>query len=176
MPKVMPTCPALAEQYPMRYGRPRRPADEMLTIAARLDHFGHREADAHVGGREAGIDGVEPVLLGVFLHRLGDPAVAGIVHQGIDLAEGFHALRDHPPDVQLLGGVAGDRDGAPAVLLHQRRRLFHEGARARRAHHRRALAREETAHDTPDAFAGSRDDRDLAGEEIHGRPFRAGRV
>ena len=94
--------------------------------AARLDHLRHCEADAHVGAGEAGVDRVEPVLARVLLHALSGPAVAGVVHEGVELAEGLGPGLDHALHVGLGGGVPGDGDRPAAVGLDERGRLFHQ--------------------------------------------------
>jgi len=123
---------------------------------------------AHVRRRQARIDRVEPVLDGVVLHGLGRAAVAGVVDQRVDLAEGLHARGHQILDVGFQGGVADDGNRAAASFLDQPHRLLDQLGRARVAHDPGSLARELQAHHAPDALARSRDDRDLAVEHAHG--------
>src|SRR5207249_1079324 len=82
---------------------------------------------------EAGVDRVEPVLARVLLHALGGAAVAGVVHEGVELAEGLGPGLDHALHVGLGGGVPGDGDRPAAVGLDERGRLFHQAPCAPRA-------------------------------------------
>ena len=140
--------------------------------AARPDHLRHREARAHVGAGEAGVDRVEPVVGRVLLHALGRPAVARVVHEDVELAERFDARRDHLLHVAFRGRVAGHRHRAAAVALDQRGGLLHQVAAAGRADHRGAFLREQAAHHATDALAGAGDERHLPVELSHGFVLR----
>src|SRR5216117_1392820 len=123
--------------------RPRRDVDD--GAAARLDHLRHREAGADVRAGQARMDRVHPVVHRVVLYRLRRPAVARVVDQRGDLAEGLHPRLDHALDVGFLRGVARDGDGAPARLADQVGRLAHEVGGPRRTDDGRFFAREKAA-------------------------------
>ena len=136
--------------------------------AAGCDHQRRREPAAKIRAREAGIDGVEPIVGRVVLQRLRRSAVASVVDQRVDCAEcGSGRIED-----RLRAGFgAGIRDhghGVAAAGADESRRFFDKRIGTRRAHDLRARAGVGLAHHAPDAFARAGNDGNTILQQRHG--------
>ena len=121
----------------------------------------HQERPAQVDAQHA----VELVDAKLEERRIVEDA--GVVHQHIDAAEGLEGGGQRVVDVAGLADIAGDIDGLAAARLDGPRHLGPRPGVHVAQRHGRALAGKPRGACAPDALRGTRDDRNLAGQE-HG--------